>query len=115
MTIRLESLTYAGERRRGLLFDQGPLFETTINPKADRAEQEIRHPHHEVNASIVATGFAEWIVVLLRTGGSNRVRSERTSVQRARSDQQCDDHKHCQQPDRRTHLLLLSGDLRPPL
>jgi hypothetical protein len=55
-------------------------FETTINPKADRTEQKIRHPHHEVDASIVATSFAERIVVFLRTGGSYRLLSGRASI-----------------------------------
>jgi hypothetical protein len=69
-----------GERWRGLLFDQGLLLETTVNPKANRAEQEIGHSHHQVDAAIVAAGLAEGIVVILRTGGSDRFLSGRAGV-----------------------------------
>ncbi|MHB1425876.1 MAG: hypothetical protein ACYC3I_22150, partial [Gemmataceae bacterium] len=93
-----------GERRRGLLFDRGPLLEAAVDPKADRAEQQIGHSYHQVDASVVAAGFAEWIVVFLRTGGLNRVLSGRTSIQRARHGQQQDDQEQTHQPGRRTHF-----------
>ncbi|MGH7224983.1 MAG: hypothetical protein ACRELF_17310, partial [Gemmataceae bacterium] len=66
--------------RRGLLFHQGSLLETTVDPEADRTEQQIRHSRHQVDALIVGASFAERIVVFLRTGGGNRFLSGRASV-----------------------------------
>jgi hypothetical protein len=69
------------------LFGQGLLLETTVDQKADPTEQEIWHPHHEVNALVVAAGFAERVVVFLRTGGGDRIRSGRAGIGRARHEQ----------------------------
>jgi hypothetical protein len=103
-----------GERRRGLLFDQGPLLETTVDPEADRTEQEIRHPHHQVDAVIVGASFAERIIVFLRTGGGNRILSGRASVQRARPHQQDDDEQQTNKPRQRTHVIPFLGALTQP-
>jgi hypothetical protein len=62
------------------LLSQGLLLETTVDHKADRTDQEVRHPHHEVNAVVVGAGFTERIVVFLRTGGGNGFLSGRASM-----------------------------------
>ena len=74
-----------------MLFRRGLLAQTAIDPEADRTEQEIRHPHHEVNTLIVSPRFAEWVVFFLRTGGFNGGLSGRASVNRARNGQEDDE------------------------
>jgi hypothetical protein len=76
-------VSFGGERWLGLPFGQGLLLETTVDQRADHTEQEVRHPHHEVDAVVVGAGLAERIVVL-RTGGGNRFLSGRAGVDRTR-------------------------------
>jgi hypothetical protein len=95
---------------------QGVLFETTIDPKADRAEQKIGHSHHEIDALIVTACFAEWIAVILRTGGGDGFLSGRASVHRARQRQRYDDEEQTEQPHGRTHIVIhspISGAMIP--
>jgi len=86
-------VSFGGERWTGSLFGQGLLLETTINQAADHTKQEVGHTNHEVNTAVVGAGFAEWVVVFLRTGGGNRFLSGRASVHRTRQGQQGHDQK----------------------
>jgi hypothetical protein len=99
-------VSFGGERWRGLLFGQGLLLETTVDQRANHTEQEIRHPHHQIDAVVVGAGFAERVVVL-RTGGGNRFLSGRTGVHRTRQGEQEDENQQSENPDIDTHSVLL--------
>jgi hypothetical protein len=62
---QIRSLTGLDRER---LLGQGFLPYAPVDEVADCAEQQIRHPDHEIDAVVVSTGQAG-LVVFLRTGG----------------------------------------------
>src|SRR5262249_22753439 len=80
------------------------LFQRTIDQKAEGGQQEIGHPHHEVNVRVVRACFTERVVVL-RTGGSvDGVLSGRASLRGPgeKGDQQ-QGRKYQQSQESRSH------------
>jgi hypothetical protein len=56
----------------------------TVDQEADRAEQQVRHADHQVNALVIRARLAHRIVIFLRTGGGNGLLSGRAGAGRAR-------------------------------
>ena len=70
-----------------LLIQQRLPFQITVDPDADARQQQVRRTRHQVDAVVVALGFAH-LVGFLRTGGTRHgVRSGRTRIRRARQSQ----------------------------
>jgi hypothetical protein len=56
----------------------------SVNQEADRAEQQVGHADHEIDALVIGARLAHRVVVFLRTGGGNSFLSGRAGAGGAR-------------------------------
>jgi hypothetical protein len=67
------------------------LFEASVEVEAHAADEQVRHPDHEINAVVIGAGFPERVVIGLRTGGQEGVLSVWTGQKSARRDERDDE------------------------